>query len=479
LAASPFLLALLIAAGYPLVNWYADRQADGLVAEWNAAGLPTTLEESLGSSSDEDFSRHPAVKSEFSRLSGDRLESLKNMSISWLSKDRKVWDDKIALGQRSDIREWVDPARLGDSEQAVANDLLVLLDSEIRRLADMDEAFDRQSECWWFIDSSNREPSSNLVQMMGLIGFMADLATIRMTAGDADGACELIGKMTKARNLLLAKPSAMIVIVSATIEQRIYAVIWQGADRDLWDESHLRQFLASKSPYTSQMVSASFESEMGCFLHYGIKPLPDLDPIFGGAPDWEKLGTDAWDAVSDWDWDGVRKVGSESWLKARPRGFWTLEQVAGIRALNSERKRMAGAGTLPIGAPEDFSGMLSLGDDMWASLAKRSVQFAKRSQIVYSLWTTGAALELYQLQHGQAPSALEALVPDYLSEVPIDLCDGKQLRYQVLPDGSPHVWTIWPSGVDEGGMPAKRGNKGNLIWTTGKIPGLTKAVFER
>lgn len=462
------------------MNWYADRQVDKLVAEFKAAGLPTTLEEGFGTPSDGDFSRHPAVKREFSRRTRDRLESLKNMPLSGLSKDRKVWDDKTALGQRPDIREWVDPVRPGDSEQAVAKDLLVLLDSEIRRLADMDEAFDRSSECWHFKDGDSRDPSSNTLQVIGLTGFLTDLATIRMAAGDAEGACKLIEKMTKVRNLLLVKPSVLTVLVSAGIEQKIYVLIWQGADRGLWKESHLRQILDFPAPpYTPQMVSASYESEMGFSLHYGIKTLPDLDPIFGGMPDWEKLGTDAWDAVSNWDWDGVKKVGSESWLKARPRGFWTLEQVAGLRLLNLERERLAATHALPLGATEDSSGIIPFTGDAWTSVAKRSVQFAKRSQLINSLWTTGVALELYQLQHGEAPPAWDALVPDYLPGVPIDLCDGKALRYQILPDGSPHVWSLWPSGVDEGGMPAKRSDKGNLIWTTGKIPGLTEAVYKR
>lgn len=104
---------------------------------------------------------------------------------------------------------------------------------------------------------------------------------------------------------------------------------------------------------------------------------------------------------------------------------------------------------------------------------------ALASQTRHDLLQCGIALERHRLKYGKHPEALAALVPEFLTEVPADVCDGQPLRYRVLPDGSPHVWSLWPAGKDEGGMPHRDPEKGNWVWTTGKIPGLTPAVYRR
>ena len=38
-------------------------------------------------------------------------------------------------------------------------------------------------------------------------------------------------------------------------------------------------------------------------------------------------------------------------------------------------------------------------------------------------------LKAYQLDHGHLPATLDALVPDYLAQVPADPFDGKPMRY--------------------------------------------------
>jgi hypothetical protein len=60
------------------------------------------------------------------------------------------------------------------------------------------------------------------------------------------------------------------------------------------------------------------------------------------------------------------------------------------------------------------------------------------------------ALERYRRDHDHWPETLDALVPDYLSEVPSDPQDGKPLRFQRRLDGVV-VYSIGSDGADHGG----------------------------
>lgn len=66
---------------------------------------------------------------------------------------------------------------------------------------------------------------------------------------------------------------------------------------------------------------------------------------------------------------------------------------------------------------------------------------------------TAIALKRFQLKNGKLPETLSALVPDYLSAVPIDVFSGKPLRYQLNGDGTFLLYSVGENGVDDGGDP--------------------------
>ena len=57
-------------------------------------------------------------------------------------------------------------------------------------------------------------------------------------------------------------------------------------------------------------------------------------------------------------------------------------------------------------------------------------------------------LRLYELKHGQLPDRLDALVPDFLKEIPKDPFDDQPLRYS-KPDKT--VWAVGSDLTDNGG----------------------------
>src|SRR5581483_6580117 len=58
--------------------------------------------------------------------------------------------------------------------------------------------------------------------------------------------------------------------------------------------------------------------------------------------------------------------------------------------------------------------------------------------------------ERFRRQHGRWPESLDALVPQFATEVPIDPYNGKSLRMKRLDDGLV-MYTVGSDGIDNGG----------------------------
>ena len=62
----------------------------------------------------------------------------------------------------------------------------------------------------------------------------------------------------------------------------------------------------------------------------------------------------------------------------------------------------------------------------------------------------GICLELYKREHGDWPKSLEAMVPQYLEEVPLDWFSGKPLGYVTTQDG-PQIYSVGVNQQDDHG----------------------------
>lgn len=68
-----------------------------------------------------------------------------------------------------------------------------------------------------------------------------------------------------------------------------------------------------------------------------------------------------------------------------------------------------------------------------------------------SLVICAIALKRYQLRHQEMPSSLQALVPEFLSTLPIDYMDGAAMKYRKKPDGSFTLYSVGADSHDDGG----------------------------
>jgi hypothetical protein len=91
---------------------------------------------------------------------------------------------------------------------------------------------------------------------------------------------------------------------------------------------------------------------------------------------------------------------------------------------------------------------------------------AMRAETERSLVICAIALKRYSLRHGTLPASLDALVPEFLSSVPIDYMDGKPIKYGLDAGGAFVLYSVGADGKDDGGDTALLPDKTNLrnLW---------------
>lgn len=81
---------------------------------------------------------------------------------------------------------------------------------------------------------------------------------------------------------------------------------------------------------------------------------------------------------------------------------------------------------------------------------KRALQMETQRRLM----TTAIALERYRLKHASYPDDLAVMTPEWLPELPMDLMNGKSLRYRKDSATKFHLYSVGLDGKDDGGDPA-------------------------
>lgn len=105
---------------------------------------------------------------------------------------------------------------------------------------------------------------------------------------------------------------------------------------------------------------------------------------------------------------------------------------------------------------------------------KRAVSTSVQRETQRRLTITVIALDRYKYKHGQFPSSLDMLVPEFLTSIPLDCMNGQPFRYRLNKDGTFTVYSVGEDGKDDGGdsTPVKSDGKPGLwegrdaVWPT-------------
>lgn len=85
----------------------------------------------------------------------------------------------------------------------------------------------------------------------------------------------------------------------------------------------------------------------------------------------------------------------------------------------------------------------------------RAIELELRDEMLVACARVALAAERYRIEQGRYPAALAELAPKYIEAVPIDVFDGKPLKYRVE-DDNVVIYSVSDNGVDDGGDVASR-----------------------
>ncbi|MEM6256805.1 MAG: hypothetical protein AAGI37_00655 [Planctomycetota bacterium] len=116
--------------------------------------------------------------------------------------------------------------------------------------------------------------------------------------------------------------------------------------------------------------------------------------------------------------------------------------------------RISASGELPDGwttqrFTDEVTGVFTL---LLMANAESALRSQRRSQTRQLVQATAIALLGYRDRHGELPKSLDALVPTYLKQVPIDFATGDPLVYRVEADGTALVYSLGDNLKDDGGV---------------------------
>lgn len=477
---------------FPISGWVAKGSVERFLKSLRDRGYAATPEEYFTRDGDpeHDVFQHPAMIADATKPALGKLRGIEP-PIPGLARRPPQCDRYFA--KPTEIGALFNPPMADEREAALR--MLDAIRPQSERLDQVREAFKRPEAVWsvkW--DRLLGGPDAPLVphnaeahlKLRTYADFAASEALLHLGAGDAAAATEDIETLFDLQRLYLdSKASVLTVPLFTVLLDQSAELIWEGALRSLWNDAQLTGFEGKLREFDPQRTAVErFTGELTslpAYMNLAMNVRREREDLFitkGWKPDKEVIAA---------RFRGI-------WRTARPHGFDIMNEVEAQRRVFDEgpldagqpRQRFDAEDMLrfrqlkensPLALFSDKSGRTSESRDSdaggWLTL-ETAATAALRAEASIAVLRTGIALERHHLKHGTYPSDLQDLVPGYLPALLTDPFDGKPLRYQRMPDGSPRVWSIDADLLDEGGLPHRdRGSKGDLIWITRPIPGFT------
>jgi hypothetical protein len=266
---------------------------------------------------------------------------------------------------------------------------------------------------------------------------LRDLALIK-------GLCRLVEDPPGSRSGTVA------MLIRATLTEIDIGVIEDGLSRHAWSEPQLAalQDQLKNINFVSDMKQVMLAGPARVSYYYPKITAFDLGQTVSGPYDPEK--TNAW-----------------TWLKATiignmiPRGwvYQNMVQVANGYVALADGSDSAGQRVFP--KKVDAAGRVpgshrSPYNYLAREIMPRNSLYGNTARVQTHVHEAliACALERYRLAHNAYPETLDALVPQYLAQVPRDIIGGQPLHYRRTDDGKFLLYSIGWNETDDGGNPA-------------------------
>lgn len=254
---------------------------------------------------------------------------------------------------------------------------------------------------------------------------------------------------------------------------------WEALQVDVWTDEQLAQIQAAweRNTFATNMVrSLQVERADGDTYYERFRKSNDETSKYM-FPDWLQtlIGDDDATASHWWQKEFFRKqvycrVWRFTWLDQDERFYLESMQklledhsTGAQKAAQSVEEYWFGLGKPP---PQNFydDWRFGMSAQSLASLSRAMVK-ADRAETQRSMVLCAVALKRYQLRHGNPAPNLTALVPEFLSAVPVDYMDGQPIKYRLNADGSFTLYSVGEDGKDDGGdLSLPEGVKSRDLW---------------
>jgi len=463
---------------YAYANFSGPRALKELIAGLPSRGYATTIKGYLGSpgSPEQDLFSNPAMIAE---QADQKVSTVASTIRSLKNKTKRQLDGMASLLQ-------LNPAPVA-SEAEAAETFLTGDPVREARWRDLRLAFQAPQARW--PGSSTREIIDPLFLCQKFINYARWHALSAMVAGKPDEAvADFQALADLERHLLESHPTLTSGLIAYVAEDTLLDLAWEGVRRGCWDEPMLARMdscLSALDP--AKDAVAAFRGEIAV-IGDGLQ-IPGAKNSLSYRP---KFSVVEW--VKGFSWSGLGPRLRGVWMMVRPAGLDDYDQMGFLNTFADSiltqdghpRERFDVASMLAFRSRVgevtvvEFiaKGSASQLDSPWRYAAD-AAESSLTMEADLKLLRTGIALERYRLKHGAYPAALTDLTPDFLTAVPVDPFTGKALLYRQQADGSPLVWSVGANLIDDGGLPRKSREKGDRVWNTQAIPGLTERDYMR
>ncbi|MDI1312965.1 hypothetical protein [Prosthecobacter sp.] len=387
--------------------------------------------------------------------------------------EKMQWEGKapvssgVETGEVADMQAWVKFLReakyldLPEESSKPGKDVLTALDATfplLKQLADLAP----QRRAAIFTPGLRERELPEMLFSLSLRHYTAEQTLTRALCLRARAAIDARQGAEAARCLLAAEkmglgcaaePLLIGFLVGNATKAMTNEGIWLGLRENVFAEEDLRMLYQTLGTHNlDKTLLQAFRGEMAT----GLNALEYLQEVAGGR---KKPGKDVADAIAN------LKGLSLNGFRALPGGLFdhwksvTAEQEWKHIIAPLQTGGIAAAVKSADGISEDLNAkqnFLLHPDYIMARMVvpafigiSKSALFvqARERQVLAAI-----ALERFYLKHAKYPAALQELVPEFATSVPLDPSDGKEVRYHTTPAGRYMLWCVGFDGKDDGGQ---------------------------
>ena len=306
---------------------------------------------------------------------------------------------------------------------------------------------------------------NHLTRMKSLAQFLSAAVLQDLHQGQMDAAFPKLQALLALPNVQQDEPMVISQMVRIAIMHIGVMATWQALQRDGWSDDQLAALQQSWSSYdflrtidnAFAMERAMANMEYENFRNSALS----LSEVFGmGGP-----AVAPTPSLLSWDWVG-RMFNPEQLFTPIWKFAWSHQDELHYcrkmqMALEAHRRGLLSKTGITVLAeterleasshPGPYNRMRYLMSHMIFSALSKALHRAWGAQATAEIVRTAIALKRYELRHGKLPCSLQALVPEFLAEHPVDYMDGKLLRYCLDSESAFLLYAIGVDGKDGGG----------------------------